>query len=241
MELAKPPVARVLAENIFETIKEDILNANLEPETVLDEVKLMARFKVSRTPVREAIRRLIANGLVNMEPHRSAYVKPLSMDEIGDFFEAYMLVQRIVFILSAQRMPAAQLERASKLEERLEAACKSANIRSVRDLNLQFHSAIALGCGNKYLQDSYSKLLQDSTRLSSLLLRVTVDTAWSAHAEGITRDHNKILTALAKRDTHAVGNYSDQHVTFFREQVYRAMQRVTPKSALLDPAQLRRT
>lgn len=238
--MAKPVVAKVLAENIYDTIKEDILNANLEPEAVLDEVKLMARFKVSRTPVREALRRLIASGLVNMEPHRSAYVKPLSMDDIGDFFEAYTLVQRIVFILSSQRILPPQLERASKIEERLEAACKAANIKAVRELNLQFHSAIAVGCGNRYLQESYSKLLQDSTRLSSLLLRVTVDTAWSAHAEGITRDHNKILAALAKRDTHAVGNYSDQHVTFFREQVYRAMQRVTPKSAFLDPSQLRR-
>ncbi len=238
--MAKPVVAKVLAENIFDTLKEDILNSNLEPEAVLDEVKLMARFKVSRTPVREALRRLIANGLVNMEPHRSAYVKPLSVDDIGDFFEAYTLVQRIVFILSAQRILPAQLERASKIHERLEAACKSANIKAVRDLNLQFHDAISVGCRNRYLRESYSKLLQDSTRLSSLLLRFTVDTAWSSHAEGIQRDHNKILVALAKHDTQAVGQYSDQHVAFFREQVDRALQRVTPKSAFLDPTQLKR-
>ncbi len=142
-----------------------------------------------------------------MEPHRSAYVKPLSVDDIGDFFEAYTLVQRIVFILSAQRILPAQLERASKIHERLEAACKSANIKAVRDLNLQFHGAIAVGCRNKYLQESYSKLLQDSTRLSSLLLRFTVDTAWNSHAEGIQRDHHKILAALAKHDTQAVGQY----------------------------------
>lgn len=236
--MAKPAVVKVLAENIYDTLKEDILCANLEPEAVLDEVKLMARFKVSRTPIREALRRLIASGLVNMEPHRSAYVKPLSMDDIGDFFEAYMLLQRIVFILSAERIMPLQLERAAKLEGRLEAACKVANIKAVRDLNLQFHSAIAVGCGNKYLQDSYSKLLQDSTRLSSLLLRFTVETAWSTHAKGITSDHKMILAALSKRDTQAVGNYSDQHVTFFREQVFRAMQRSTPKSAFLDPTEL---
>jgi DNA-binding GntR family transcriptional regulator len=238
--MAKPIVGKVLAEDIYDTLKEDILNANLEPEAVLDEVKLMARFKVSRTPVREALRRLIANGLVNMEPHRSAYVKPLSIDDIGAFFEAYALVQRIVFILSAHRITASQLERATKLEERLETACKAADIRAVRDLNMQFHAAIAIGCANRYLEESYAKLLQDSARLSSLLLRFTADTAWNAHADGIRRDHNRILAALAKRASKAVGQYSDQHVTFFREQVYRALQRITPKSAFLDPAPVKK-
>jgi DNA-binding GntR family transcriptional regulator len=232
----KPGVSTVLAENIYDTLKEDILNSVLEPEAVLDEVNLMARFDVSRTPVREAIRRLIATGLVNMEPHRSAYVRPLSVVDIADFFEAYTLVQRIVFILSASRIARLQLERASKIQDRLEAACKVANIKAVRDLNLQFHSAIAEGCGNKYLQESYAKVLEDSVRLSSLLLRFTVDTDWRAHAAGIQRDHTRIISALAKNDTAAVAQYSDQHVAFFKEQVYRAIEKQTPKEALLDPS-----
>jgi DNA-binding GntR family transcriptional regulator len=231
---------RVLAEDIYTTLKEEILNSVLEPEAVLDEANLMSRFEVSRTPVREAIRRLIADGMVSMEPHRSAYVTPLSASDIADFFEAYMLVQRIVFILSAHRITKPQLERAAKLEERLEAACRSSNIKAVRDLNMQFHSAIAAGCANQYMQDSYGKLLEDSARLSSLLLRFTVDTDWRAHAAGIHRDHSKILTALGKRDEEAVARYSDEHVRFFKEEVYRAIEKTTPAAASLSPASIPR-
>jgi DNA-binding GntR family transcriptional regulator len=194
---------------------------------------------VSRTPVREALRRLIATGMVNMEPHRSAYVKPLSMPDIAAFFEAYMLVQRMVFILSADRITKAQIERAAKFEERLENACRAANIKAVRDLNLQFHSAIADGCGNRYLQESYSKLLEDSVRLSSMLLRFTVDTDWHAHAAGIQRDHNKLLTALERRDRNTIATVSDAHVSFFKERVYRAADKQTPKEAFIEVPRLK--
>jgi len=233
--MIRASVAKVLAEDIFDTIKEDILNSTLESEAMLDEVSLMARFNVSRTPVREAIRRLIATGLVNMEPHRSAYVKPLSVDDIGAFFEAYTLVQRIVYVLSAQRISPSGLGRASKIQDRLEIACKGGNIKAVRDLNLQFHAAVADGCTNRYLLESYAKLLQDSALLSSRLLRFTIGTDWKRHTDEIQRDHKNILAALAKKDTQLVGQYSDQHVAFFKDKVYRSFQRITPQCAFLDP------
>src|SRR5262245_27413086 len=119
---------KVLAEDMYSAVKEDILNAVIQPGSVLDEVQLMERFGVSRTPAREVLRRLAAAGLVTMEPHRSAYVKPLSMADIADFFAAYLLIQRTVFVLSAYRASQAHIEKASKIQERLEAACRAANI-----------------------------------------------------------------------------------------------------------------
>ena len=74
-KVAKGEVKKVLGEDIYNTIKEEILNADVLPGTILDEAQLMSRFGVSRTPIREAIRRLISSDLVGMEPHRSAYVK----------------------------------------------------------------------------------------------------------------------------------------------------------------------
>lgn len=226
---------KVLAEDIFLTLKEDILNADLPPETVLDEVKVMERFRVSRTPVREAIRRLAASGLVTIEPHRSAYVRPLSFDDIADFFEAYRLVQRMVFILSAERVTKPQLEDIAQIERRLEVACRAKNIKAVRVLNSQFHVAVALGCTNRYLQETYIKLVEDSNRLSSLLLRYTIDTNWKAHVAHLQADHDRILVALSKKDHKAMGEYSDEHVAFFKEQVFKAVQKTTPLAAAFDP------
>lgn len=238
--MAKRTPVKVLAEDIYSAVKEDILNAVIEAGSVLDEVQIMERFEVSRTPAREAIRRLAASGLVTMEPHRSAYVRPLSMTDIGDFFEAYLLTQRTVLVLSAHRIGRPQLDKATKIHERLSTACRSVNIRAVRELNLQFHSAVAEGCGNAYLIASYAKLLEDSVRLSSMLLRFTADTDWRAHAEGIQTDHQRILSALGRRDAELVARYSDDHILFFKRQVYRSLEKNTPTVPLPELHQLQR-
>jgi DNA-binding GntR family transcriptional regulator len=238
--MAKRTAAKVLAEDIYSAVKEDILNTVIEAGSVLDEVQIMERFSVSRTPAREVIRRLAASGLVTMEPHRSAYVRPLSMTDIADFFEAYLLTQRTVFVLSAYRISRSQLDKATKIQERLEAACRTVNTRAVRELNLQFHSAIAEGCGNAYLMASYEKLLEDSLRLSSMLLRFTAETDWRSHAEGIQKDHQRILSALARRDMDLVTKYSDEHILFFKRQVYRSLERDIPPVPLPDLQQLQR-
>ena len=195
----------------------------------------MARFKVSRTPVREVIRRLLADGLVGMEPHRSAYVRPLSLRDIADFFEAYQITQRMVFIISAERISKEQLASITKIEQELEKACKSKKIRAVRELNVQFHSAIASACSNRYLQESYIKLLEHSIRLSSLTLRFTAEVDWNEHSLKIQRDHNKIVRALARKDGVAIGDISDQHVKLFKDQVYRALEKTTPDLAQFRP------
>jgi DNA-binding GntR family transcriptional regulator len=162
-------------------------------------------------------------------------VKPLSSSNIADFFEAYKLVQRIVFILSAERITKAQLDGIARIERRLEAACRARDIKAVRELNSQFHASIAAGCGNTYLDQTYVKLTEDSDRLSSLLLRFTVDTDWKAHTAHLQDDHNQILAALAKRDHRAIAQRSDEHVAFFKERVYRALEKSTPPAAEFDP------
>jgi DNA-binding GntR family transcriptional regulator len=225
---------------MYSVVKEDILNANIKPSSVLDEVQLMQRFGVSRTPAREVIRRLAASGLVTIEAHRSAVVKHLSMIEIGDFFEAYLLTQRTIFILSAHRISEEQIEKASRLQDRIAAACQAANTRAVRELNLQFHSVVAAGCSNTYLQSTYARLLEDEVRLSALLLRFAVETDWREHAQHITRDHDGILEALRAHDTVAAAKYSDAHIHFFQERVYRALEKKTPAVPLPDVRQLRR-
>jgi DNA-binding GntR family transcriptional regulator len=100
MTKAAGNTSRVLAEFIYASLKEDILNAEIPPESLLEESDLMKRFGVSRTPVREALRRLSGDKLVTIEPRRSAYVSTLTLDEISAFFEAYQITQRTIFIRS---------------------------------------------------------------------------------------------------------------------------------------------
>lgn len=233
-KMPKTTAKKILGEDIYRALKKDILNADLPPGTVLDEVKLMSRFGVSRTPIREAIRRLITSDLVGMEPHRSAYVKALTLEDISEFFEAYQLTQRLVFILSADRITAKQVETITKIEKNIAIAFRKQNIKEIRKLNDQFYAMVAIGCSNKYLQEHYIKLREFSSRLSAMIHKSLIGEDWDAHAESLQQDHDKIILALSKKDCHAIGGISDQDVLLFRQKLYRALERPVPESARFD-------
>ena len=225
---------RGLGEDIYNAIKEDILNADVLPGAILDEGKLMTRFGVSRTPVREAIRRLISNDLVGMEPHRSAYVKPLTIESISEFFEAYQLTQRLVFILSADRIASEQVDVIAALEKHVEAAFKMKDIRAIRKLNDEFYGMVASGSSNKFLQELYIKLREFSSRLSAIIHKSLIGDDWDAHAETLQLDHSRIISALSEKDCDAIGDISDAGVALFKQKVYQALERHVPESAQFD-------
>ena len=233
-KMPKTTAKKNLGEDIYRALKEDILNADLPPGAVLDEANLMSRFGVSRTPVREAIRRLISSDLVGMEPHRSAYVKALTIEDISEFFEAYQLTQRLVFILSADRITRQQVEKLSKIEKNIASAYGKQDIKEIRRLNDEFYGMVAIGCSNKYLQELYIRLRELSSRLSAMIHKSLIGEDWDAHAATLQQDHDKIILALSKKDCHAIGGISDQDVALFKQKVYRALERPIPKSARFD-------
>jgi DNA-binding GntR family transcriptional regulator len=230
----KSKLKRGLGEDVYNVIKADILNADVLPGAILDEGKLMTRFGVSRTPVREAIRRLISNDLVGMEPHRSAYVKPLTIESISEFFEAYQLTQRLVFILSADRIASEQVDVIAALEKHVEAAFKMKDIRAIRKLNDEFYGMVASGSSNKFLQELYIKLREFSSRLSAIIHKSLIGDDWDAHAETLQLDHSRIILALSEKDCDAIGDISDAGVALFKQKVYQALERHVPESAQFD-------
>lgn len=232
--MAKADTKKILGEDIYRALKEDILSTELPPGTVLDESNLMSRFGVSRTPVREAIRRLISNDLVGMEPHRSAYVKPLTIEEIGQFFEAYQLTQRLVFILSADRITKQQVAILFRVDKKLANACRRQDISAIRRLNDEFYGIIAEGCSNKFLQELYVKLREFSSRLSAMIHKSLVGNEWNLHAATLQRDHAEIIQALSEKDCDAIGTISDQDVALFKKKVYRSLERPIPAQAQAD-------
>lgn len=230
--MSKTESRRVLGDDVYQAIKVDILSNKLPPGTTLDEVKLMARFGVSRTPVREAIRRLISDELVDMEPHRSAYVKSLTFESITEFFEAYQLIQRTVFILSADRIGSEQVTAISKIEKKITAALKAQDVKAIRKLNDEFYGSVAAGCCNKFLYKLYIKLREYGSRLSAMIHRSLLGEDWPAHAQTLHQDHIRIINALSRKDCEAIGSISDQDVALFKQRVHRALERPFPDSAL---------
>lgn len=232
--MTKVGTKTILGEDIYRALKEDILSTELPPGTVLDESNLMSRFGVSRTPVREAIRRLISIDLVGMESHRSAYVKPLTFEDISEFFEAYQLTQRLVFVLSADRISEEQVAALSEVDKQLAKACRKQDIKAIRRLNDKFYGIVAAGCSNKFLQELYVKLREFSSRLSAMIHKSLIGNDWDSHTATLQRDHEEIIQALAEKNCDAIGGISDQDVALFKQKVYQTLERPIPAQARID-------
>lgn len=90
------PKAQRGAIQVYETLRDDILWLRIAPGSAIDEVALAARFDISRTPVREALMLLAADNLVVFLPNRTSIVPPLSLHNMGDYMDMYLLLSRAV-------------------------------------------------------------------------------------------------------------------------------------------------
>jgi DNA-binding GntR family transcriptional regulator len=153
------------ASMVTERLRDSIVNGSLEPGSQLSEVELASRFGVSRGPVREALQRLIQEGLVRSEPHRGVFVPVLSDDDIRDIYLARdaletSAVQHIIDTSKGEQT-ASQLDQFVNLMAEAGAA---EDWEAVGRYDLDFHTTLVAATGSERLQRMFSTVISE-TRL----------------------------------------------------------------------------
>ena len=148
---ATAPLTR--SESLRLQIADEIVSGVLEPGTPLDEQELAARFGVSRTPVREAIRQLSASGLVSVRPHRGAVVALPTPSQLNDMFEAMGELEGLCAGLAARNMTVPDRRGLEALHEDLRLLVHQGDPTSYHEKNEAFHAAIYAGSHNGYLAE----------------------------------------------------------------------------------------
>jgi DNA-binding GntR family transcriptional regulator len=218
-----PVKAGVLAEDVYTVLRQEILTLALAPKTRLDENTLVNRFQVSRTPVREALRRLSAEGLVEIRPHHGANVAAIDLGYVSEYFESLRIIQKAVFALAAKRSNQDDFAMAAAAQQELEDAAEQMNARDIPELNRRFHFALAAACRNDRLIALYDRLLGDGIRLSHLPLRNYIAANWKGEIKALIRDHRDMLAALKAGNAQQIAKISDRHVELFEGQVVTAL------------------
>jgi len=144
---------KTLAEELRLQLADDIVRGALEPGSTLDESDLARRFRVSRTPVREAIRQLAACGLIDARPHRGAVVARPSEERLADMFEVMAELESLCAALAAEHMNAAERLALENVHEELRALIQSGDPQRYYEVNETFHAAIYAGAHNSYLAE----------------------------------------------------------------------------------------
>ncbi|CAN5188665.1 GntR family transcriptional regulator [soil metagenome] len=151
---AKPAAAPLTrTESLRLQIADEIVSGVLEPGMPLDEQELAARFGVSRTPVREAIRQLSASGLVSVRPHRGAVVALPTPSQLDDMFEAMAELEALCAGLAARNMTVPERRGLEALHNELRLLVHEGDPASYHEKNEAFHAAIYAGSHNGYLAE----------------------------------------------------------------------------------------
>ena len=187
------------ASYVHEQLKNQILHLELMPGTLLDETDISRQFGVSRSPVREALIRLSAEGLVQNFRNRTAIVAQFDIATLPAYFDAMQLLYRLSCRLASQNPNPAKLEKLRRDHEEHERALRRRDIRNMVRLNRDFHMAIAEMTGNPYITGWISGILDQGQRLLGLYGMHLPDRV----SGDFLKHHREILAAIAKKDPDA--------------------------------------
>jgi DNA-binding GntR family transcriptional regulator len=182
------------------------VRGDLAPGQQLLETDLSDALGVSRTPLREALKQLASEGLVELRLNRSTIVTPLRRDELIELFEALSGIERCAAELAATRMVARDLEQLEAMQERIEWHHDRGEMRDYFEINQQIHRAIVGFARNGVLQATHDALLPRAER--ARFFGLSVLGRWDESV----RDHQEILDALKARDSDRAGQLLGDHV-----------------------------
>ena len=187
---------RALYEEVAEQLRQRIFRRELEPGSWIDEMKIAEEFGISRTPLREALKVLAAEGLVTMKVRRGAYVTEVSERDLADVYHLLALLESDAVAVVAERASDAQIAELKALHAELEAAAKPGHVDREHffAINERFHMRVLAIADNRWRDQMVADLrkVMKLNRHNSLLKAGRI-------AESLA-EHRAVMAAIEARD-----------------------------------------
>lgn len=195
-----------LRGRVYESIREDILSGRYQQNTELKETAIGAELGVSRTPVREALRQLELEGLVNIIPNRGAYVNMITAKDVQDIYVIRSMLEGLCARWATEHITKEQLE---DLEETLclsEYHTKKGNYEKLYELDGQFHEQLYNASNSRILNHVLSDFHDYVKRVRKATL------AFQGRSVKSTEEHRAIFEAVRSRDADQAEELAKVHV-----------------------------
>lgn len=202
-----------LQQRVANKLRQMLIDGSVAPGTKLNERVLCEQLGVSRTPLREAIRLLAAEGLVTLDPNRGAFAASMSPDVVADAFDVIAALEGLAGEQAARRITEAELAELRALQFEMQAAFERRDLAAYYRLNARIHETINAAARNTVLAETWRQL---NTRLHALRFRSNQDEAkWA----GAVREHAAMVQALQARDPAAMRELMVSHLQRKRDVV----------------------
>jgi DNA-binding GntR family transcriptional regulator len=208
-----------LHEQAAERLRDMIVHGDLPPGAPLIEGELSRALGISRTPLREAVKLLAQQGLIELRTNRSACVRPIRPAEISELFEALAGIERVAAELAATRATASDLARLKELQTTIERHRHAGDRAAYYAANKTIHRAIVVAAQNTPLADAHAALLARAEQVKYFALRLEDRWDQSIH------EHRSILAAIEDRDGERAGRLLAIHVAHTADVVARSFDR----------------
>ena len=195
-----------LRELVFESVREAIISGQLPPGERLMEIQLAEEMGVSRTPVREAIRKLELEALVVMIPRKGAYVSGLSLKDISEVFEIRSALEGLAAELAAERITEEELENLERHLVRIADGIERGDITSVVEIDTDFHSMLYTCSRNLRLGQTINNLREQIQRFRQTSL------AYPGRMRLALDEHRRIIEAISARDPELARQLAKEHI-----------------------------
>ena len=195
-----------LWQRVYEYLREEIISERLQPGTELQEVALSEELGVSRGPIREAIGRLAAEGLVTVRPRRGALVRSLSKDEFLELYQVREALEVMAVRLAVPKLEAGDLGELEKLIGIMGRHAERLVVAKFFEANVAFHARLFEASGNERLQELYGQLVgqMGRYRMRSLTLR--------GNLQRSVAEHSAILRAARHGDADRAAHLMSEHI-----------------------------
>ena len=195
-----------LRDVVFNTLRQAILKGELAPGERLMEIQLAERLGVSRTPIREAIRKLELEGLVLMIPRKGAEVAKISEKSLRDVLEVRRSLEELAIELACQRMTPEAVEELEKKQEEFKEAVEQGNPMEIAETDEAYHDVIYKGTYN-------DRLVQMINNLREQMYRYRLEYIKDEDKRQILLlEHDNILRAVRQRKVQEAKEAMREHI-----------------------------
>lgn len=195
-----------LRDLVYNNVRTAILSGSFEPGKRLMEVELAEMLGVSRTPVREALRKLEMEGFIDILPRKGAVVKVISVKDIQDLLEIRASLDELATRIACQKMTASNKKELKEVGDEFNKAVSNNDINAVVQNDIKFHDIIFASTQNEKLIQIINNLKEQIYRYRVLYIRD------KSYLRNIVKEHDEIIFSIIEGDTKRAGEAAVIHI-----------------------------